>query len=70
MFDVLRTLNQFTGGLKNVHVNLVESSPNLRKVQQDKLLKHIQENLNIFLSYDMGEKKEKTKRPKAMRHSF
>ena len=57
MCDVLRTLSQFSGGLKNVHVNLIESSANLRKVQQERLLKHIQEDLKIFLSYDMGKKK-------------
>lgn len=33
MCDVLRTLKQFTGNLKNVHVNLIDSSPNLVKTQ-------------------------------------
>ena len=33
MCDILRTLNQFTGNLKNVQVNLIEASENLRKVQ-------------------------------------
>lgn len=50
MCDVLRTLKQFTGNLKNVQINLVEASANLRKVQQDKILKFLQDE-QIFLSY-------------------
>ena len=33
MCDILRTLNQFTGNLKNIQVNMIEASPNLRKKQ-------------------------------------
>jgi ubiquinone/menaquinone biosynthesis C-methylase UbiE len=32
MCDILRTIKQFTGNLKNVHINLIDSSPNLIKV--------------------------------------
>jgi SAM-dependent MidA family methyltransferase len=31
MCDILRSLNGFTGNLKNIQINLVEASPNLRK---------------------------------------
>ncbi len=41
MTDILNTLKQFSPNLKNIHVNLIEASPNLRKMQQDKLLKFI-----------------------------
>lgn len=58
MCDILRTLNQFTGNLRNVQVNLIEASPNLRKVQQEKLLKHIQEDLQIFLQFEVPKTKE------------
>lgn len=60
MCDVLRTLKQFTGNLRNVHINLIEASPNLRKVQQDKLLKYLQEKLNIFLSYQVPPKSDQS----------
>ena len=53
MCDILRTLKTFTGNLKNVQVNLVEASPNLRKTQQEKLLKYLNEDLEMFMSYDM-----------------
>ena len=53
MTDILNTLKQFTPTLKNIHINLIEASPNLRKMQQDKLLKFIQDNLKIFLSYEI-----------------
>lgn len=33
MSDILRTIKQFTGNLKNVHVNLIDASPNLVKTQ-------------------------------------
>ena len=33
MCDILRTLKQFTGNLRNVHVNLIDASPNLVKTQ-------------------------------------
>lgn len=41
MCDILRTIKQFTGNLRNVQVVLVEASENLRKTQQDKLLKFL-----------------------------
>lgn len=62
MCDILRTLKQFTGNLKNVQVNLVEASPNLMKVQQDKLLKFLQDDLNIFMSFQMPQNQQKVDR--------
>jgi len=41
MCDVLRTIRQFTGNLKNTNINLIDASPGLVKAQQDKLLKYI-----------------------------
>ena len=45
---------------------LVEASENLRKTQQDQLLKFLQEDQKIFLSYDIrsddNKSKKKTKR--------
>lgn len=58
MCDILRTLKQFTGNLKNVKVNFIDSSPNLTKTQQEKLLKYIQEDLQIFLSYQVPKKQQ------------
>ncbi|MFM7858606.1 MAG: SAM-dependent methyltransferase [Flammeovirgaceae bacterium] len=57
MSDMLRTVSQFTGNLKNINVALVESSENLAKQQQDRLLELLQKKLGIFLSYDMDGKK-------------
>ena len=53
MADVLRTVGQFTESLRNVDIALVEASPNLVKQQQEKLLEELQQNQNIFLSYDL-----------------
>lgn len=58
MVDILRTLHQFTGNLRNVQINLIEASPNLRKVQQEKLLKYIQEDLQIFLQFEVPKPKD------------
>jgi SAM-dependent MidA family methyltransferase len=62
MCDILRTLKQFTGNLKNIQVNLIEASPNLRKVQQERLLKYIQENMEIFLSFEVPEEPEEAEK--------
>ena len=53
MVDMLRTVSQFTETLRNVDVALVESSPNLVKQQQDRILEELQKRQNIFLSYDL-----------------
>jgi SAM-dependent MidA family methyltransferase len=58
MADMLRTLSQFTGQLKNLNVALVESSENLAKQQQERLIDLLQKKLNIFLSYDLEGKAE------------
>lgn len=64
MCDILRTLKTFTGNLKHVHVNLIDSSPNLVKNQQEKLMKYLQEDLEIFLSYQMPKEDKETEKPK------
>ena len=33
MTDIFNTLKQFQPNLQNIHVNLIEASPNLRKMQ-------------------------------------
>ena len=53
MVDVLRTLKQLGGNLRNIHVVMIEASENLRKSQQDRLLKFFQEDQKIFMSYDI-----------------
>ena len=58
MEDILRTVSQFTGTLKNVNIFMVESSENLAKQQQERLLDLIQKKLNVFLSYDLKAKEE------------
>jgi NADH dehydrogenase [ubiquinone] 1 alpha subcomplex assembly factor 7 len=58
MADMLRTVSQFTGNLKNINVALVESSENLAKQQQDRLIELLQKKLGIFLSYDLESKKQ------------
>lgn len=39
MCDILRTLKQLGGNLKNIQIVMIEASENLRKSQQDRLLK-------------------------------
>ena len=53
MCDVLRTLKQLGGKLKNINVVMIEASENLRKSQQDRLLKFFQDDQKIFMSYDI-----------------
>ena len=53
MTDMLRTVSQFTGTLRNVDIALVEASPNLVKQQQERVLDELQQRQNIFLSYDL-----------------
>ena len=61
MEDVLRTVAQFTGQLKNLDIALIEASPNLAKQQQERLLDLLQKQLKIFLSYELQpEKKNKS----------
>lgn len=43
-------------------MNLIEASPNLITKQQDKMLKELQERLNMFLIYDL-DLHEKSKNP-------
>ena len=59
MSDVLRTIKQFTGNLKNVHVNMIDASPNLVKTQQERLLKYLQEDLQIFMTYQVPKRSQK-----------
>ena len=58
MSDILRTIQQF-GKLKNIDIALVESSSNLVKQQQEKLLELLQKKMGIFMTYDI----KKTKNP-------
>ena len=58
MSDILRTIQQF-GKLKNIDIALVESSSNLVKQQQEKLLELLQKKMGIFMTYDI----KKTKSP-------
>eukprot|EP00347_Sterkiella_histriomuscorum_P000709 403374808 len=53
MSDIIRTLSQFTGNLKNIQINLIEASNNLCLKQQDKLLKQLKDKHNMFLTYDL-----------------
>ena len=53
MVDVLRTLKQLGGNLRNIQVVMIEASETLRKSQQDRLLKFFQEDQKIFMSYDI-----------------
>ena len=53
MVDVLRTLKQLGGNLRNIQVVMIEASETLRKSQQDRLLKFFQEDQTIFMSYDI-----------------
>ncbi|TNV80554.1 hypothetical protein FGO68_gene2308 [Halteria grandinella] len=54
MSDIIRTLAQFTGNLKNFQLNLIEASPNLISKQQERLLADLKGyNINMFLTYDM-----------------
>ena len=58
MSDILRTIQQF-GKLKNIDIALVESSSNLVKQQQEKLLELLQKKMGIYMTYDI----KKTKNP-------
>lgn len=39
MCDILRTFKQLGGNLRNIQIVMIEASENLRKTQQDRLLK-------------------------------
>ena len=52
MSDILRTVEQF-GKLKNIDIALVESSSNLVKQQQERLLDLLQKQMGIFMAYDL-----------------
>ena len=53
MSDILRTIAQLLGSLKNIDIILVEPSANLAKQQQERLLDLIQKKLGVYLSYDI-----------------
>jgi len=55
MSDLLTAVHPFTEGLQNFNISMVESSANLRKQQQDRLLDQLQKKLDIFLSYEIRE---------------
>ena len=60
MSDILRTVQQF-GKLQNIDIALVESSSNLVKQQQEKLLDLLQKQMGIYLTYDIQKAKDKEK---------
>ncbi|CDW71486.1 UNKNOWN [Stylonychia lemnae] len=53
MSDIIRTMSQFTGNLKNVQINMIEASSNLINKQQELLLKQLKDQQKMFLTYDL-----------------
>ena len=49
MMDIIRSFNQLSGSLRNVHIGMVEASDNLRRAQQDRLLGTLKERYGLYL---------------------
>ncbi len=52
MFDIIRTNAQLGNAIENLRITLIEPSENLRRKQQDKILKALHKYAKIFPKYE------------------